>query len=306
MAHQRGRIAEGSSPLARGLRDRAPARRAGSGSSPLARGLLLAWDWYSLDKQDHPRSRGVYETKVIRGRYCMGSSPLARGLRTGAFLRRPLGGIIPARAGFTWVMGMIGARSSDHPRSRGVYRLLKTIVTWLTGSSPLARGLRNDGVLPLICCRIIPARAGFTEYHPLCIQPYLDHPRSRGVYAASVVMADARAGSSPLARGLLHGGGVYDVNSRIIPARAGFTVAVLSDFGGEWDHPRSRGVYVVGRIFCVERVGSSPLARGLRRPREAGGYGTRIIPARAGFTRRERIEIVDADGSSPLARGLRF
>ena len=90
------------------------------------------------------------------------------------------------------------------------------------------------------------------------------------------------------------------------------------------DHPRSRGVYyrASGQLFCGD--GSSPLARGLlphvSRPREHA----RIIPARAGFTRRHlginlayedhpRSRGVYSDqtaasgrgrGSSPLARGL--
>ena len=71
--------------------------------------------------------------------------------------------------------------------------------------------------------------------------------------------------------------------------------------------------------------GSSPLARGLPAPRHHGSVMRRIIPARAGFTRRRLVrmrhrpdhprsrgvytEIVQCqairDGSSPLARGLR-
>ncbi|ERH20452.1 hypothetical protein HMPREF1979_03288, partial [Actinomyces johnsonii F0542] len=49
----------------------------------------------------HPRSRGVYEDgSVVQGEFA-GSSPLARGLQTGVSRELPIGGIIPARAGFT-------------------------------------------------------------------------------------------------------------------------------------------------------------------------------------------------------------
>ena len=52
-----------------------------------------------------------------------------------------------------------------------------------------------------------------------------------------------QAGSSPLARGLLH----HDVDGRpdsgIIPARAGFTPGRRTIPAPSWDHPRSRGVY---------------------------------------------------------------
>ena len=112
--------------------------------------------------------------------------------------------------------------------------------------------------------------------------------------------------------------------ARIIPARAGFTKA--SRWGGREfpDHPRSRGVYlyVTGRILIS--AGSSPLARGLPAGAIVHDYNYRIIPARAGFTRRSdagqspprdhpRSRGVyrttcwspgRSSGSSPLARGL--
>ena len=113
------------------------------------------------------------------------------------------------------------------------------------------------------------------------------------------------AGSSPLARGLLHGLQLPHGDARIIPARAGFT---HDDPLGERscrDHPRSRGVY-------------TKLASAVR-------FSSGIIPARAGFTRltstsrtatwdhpRSRGVYVamgrgmySCAGSSPLARGLR-
>ena len=91
-----------------------------------------------------------------------------------------------------------------------------------------------------------------------------------------------------------------------------------------WDHPRSRGVY--GQLIRAptDETGSSPLARGLRSKCGSTTDSTRIIPARAGFTRsvtshefslrdhpRSRGVYVDdmlqrllEPGSSPLARGL--
>ena len=111
---------------------------------------------------------------------------------------------------------------------------------------------------------------------------------------------------------------------RIIPARAGFTDP-LDDRGLHgWDHPRSRGVYPSDLQRFLEGDGSSPLARGLP-PEPTGSLcASRIIPARAGFTRHtDRTRLRDQDhprsrgvyraphprarppaGSSPLARGL--
>ena len=54
---------------------------------------------------------------------------------------------------------------------------------------------------------------------------------------------EARAGSSPRVRGLL-AGGVDDSHAvGIIPARAGFTIAVLVEVAAAGDHPRACGVY---------------------------------------------------------------
>ena len=72
---------------------------------------------------------------------------------------------------------------SDHPRSRGVY----------AGGAGLVHSLM----------RIIPARAGFTSHASLVIALMPDHPRSRGVYITVNRDQLRRAGSSPLARGLL-------------------------------------------------------------------------------------------------------
>ena len=112
--------------------------------------------------------------------------------------------------------------------------------------------------------------------------------------------------------------------SRIIPARAGFTLDDLKNSSAKPDHPRSRGVYTTKRLSALTIRGSSPLARGLRLRVMTATSAVRIIPARAGFTgglRGEHIFLKDHPrsrgvylrsmttrgrprGSSPLARGL--
>ena len=91
-------------------------------------------------------------------------------------------------------------------------------------------------------------------------------------------------GSSPLARGLLHGAQIDAGLPGIIPARAGFTrwrSRILSPVG---DHPRSRGVYDRQSATGCQEQGSSPLARGLLGINELADDEAGIIPARAGFT----------------------
>ena len=112
-----------------------------------------------------------------------------------------------------------------------------------------------------------------------------DHPRSRGVYQRSDARPARNYGSSPLARGLPRARVDRVQRGGIIPARAGFTAGTRSRDGGEWDHPRSRGVYLPAWACEALAQGSSPLARGLQDPVLPPPTGRRIIPARAGFTR---------------------
>ena len=193
------------------------------------------------------------------------------------------------------------------------------------GSSPLARGLRQEYADAHPSERIIPARAGFTDQLHARFQVAPDHPRSRGVYFTVRTLPDAWSGSSPLARGLPRSDLQRTKDARIIPARAGFTVAPALSLSPRRDHPRSRGVYLPTTASPVMVAGSSPLARGLPGSQQVGDMCHRIIPARAGFTswrrwrpcwRRDHPRsrgVYDHDqgltghgrGSSPLARGLR-
>ena len=192
------------------------------------------------------------------------------------------------------------------------------------GSSPLARGLQIFHRLISEGNRIIPARAGFTSCHGGRGSAFGDHPRSRGVYPGVPPIISPFSGSSPLARGLRVQERAPENILGIIPARAGFTPCIQVRSGFRGDHPRSRGVY--GRQMFPEyvKVGSSPLARGLRAHACEHGDAHRIIPARAGFTSdhahgaignrdhpRSRgvysaleSSIPMRKGSSPLARGL--
>ena len=112
---------EGSSPLARGLRDVWRCGRPGSRIIP-ARAGFTDTDSHSGDgPPDHPRSRGVYASKELWSKVAAGSSPLARGLLAVAGGDGQHRGIIPARAGFTLPTAPGATGSPDHPRSRGVY-----------------------------------------------------------------------------------------------------------------------------------------------------------------------------------------
>ena len=178
-------------------------------------------------------------------------------------------------------------RTEDHPRSRGVYRPSHPITVPSSGSSPLARGLHRARPRIGPAPGIIPARAGFTACPRGSRRRPRDHPRSRGVYSRRPPTARALGGSSPLARGLLGERLPENEHHRIIPARAGFTGGRRTRDGAAGDHPRSRGVYPVHDRSLVMAFGSSPLARGLQQRHRGPVARPGIIPARAGFTRRQ-------------------
>ena len=192
----------GSSPLARGLR---PAVRQDDlvlRIIPARAGFTKTAHRTKTTSEDHPRSRGVYPPRLSRPDYRTGSSPLARGLHAQVRLVAPGAGIIPARAGFTRTPRFRRSETWDHPRSRGVYDTSLSDPEALSGSSPLARGLRPGTGLTRSERRIIPARAGFTSAVETSRIEVTDHPRSRGVYEIAQPPAGQVRGSSPLARGL--------------------------------------------------------------------------------------------------------
>ena len=220
---------EGSSPLARGLPGHPFQDAAGLRIIPARAGFTSSSSWPGIASTDHPRSRGVYQFKSNDGKITVGSSPLARGLPLCDDARLEENRIIPARAGFT--LSPKGGRGAfrDHPRSRGVYSGMPLSRLARGGSSPLARGLRRQGVRRRHGHRIIPARAGFTASGGPHRPRPPDHPRSRGVYSAFHTINRKEKGSSPLARGLLILRSHNNRGRRIIPARAGFTTHPVAE-----------------------------------------------------------------------------
>ena len=254
------------------------------GIIPARAGFTSTMSPFSLMAADHPRSRGVYRLPKGDIPRLAGSSPLARGLRSDHSQAGVRGGIIPARAGFTFNAVSQIKEGEDHPRSRGVYRDFMRKPLADPGSSPLARGLLGDVSRDRPSAGIIPARAGFTRRELRWRGSLRDHPRSRGVYHRGRGPGHGVRGSSPLARGLHFRAVLVPALGRIIPARAGFTRPAISGSPAGWDHPRSRGVYRTLSRFSRARIGSSPLARGLRVFVSCFVCSCGIIPARAGFT----------------------
>ena len=157
-----GYVVVGSSPLARGLPVGLTVRIVARGIIPARAGFTEPQRFRVPRCADHPRSRGVYRNARSPGPAIRGSSPLARGLHARLHIRSGVGGIIPARAGFTDSAVPRRGGPRDHPRSRGVYLISAPPRERGSGSSPLARGLPSA-----------------SDWYSLDKQ---DHPRSRGVY----------------------------------------------------------------------------------------------------------------------------
>ena len=177
-----------------------------------------------------------------------------------------IGRIIPARAGFTSGLMILTCVLPDHPRACGVYK--KSI--WYHGSeygsSPRVRGLLGFRTGEWKYTGIIPARAGFTRPGGRVRVRNMDHPRACGVYRRVRRIVPRLRGSSPRVRGLRHRVAVDNLILGIIPARAGFTLALAALMAFVADHPRACGVYFGDHATSVTAEGSSPRVRGLQPP----------------------------------------
>ena len=111
----------GSSPLSRGIHRRPGSILPEEGIIPALAGNTLSGLFATRFRQDHPRSRGEYETDVITAAMEWGSSPLSRGIPRRWDFRPAPRRIIPALAGNTPSSEGHSPESTDHPRSRGEY-----------------------------------------------------------------------------------------------------------------------------------------------------------------------------------------
>ena len=154
--------AVGSSPRARGAHDVEEHQPQEDGIIPACAGSTAPATVWTPRPRDHPRVRGEHAFEEMQRRFRTGSSPRARGAQRGTGLLRVARGIIPACAGSTVFRVFVGCLIWDHPRVRGEH------LHWVTehgddvGSSPRARGARDQAHLRPRAGGIIPACAGST------------------------------------------------------------------------------------------------------------------------------------------------
>ena len=152
----------GSSPHARGPHGTSAFSEFGTRIIPACAGSTRLLSPLPHLPGDHPRMRGVHNFEEMFSVYEKGSSPHARGPLGFFRLCRISQGIIPACAGSTINKRIRIPIRWDHPRMRGVHNWLCLQMMMEKGSSPHARGPREQGFEMLAVPGIIPACAGST------------------------------------------------------------------------------------------------------------------------------------------------
>ncbi len=261
----------GSSPRARGAPYRDSCLYLRSRIIPACAGSTTRQPRPSSRRSDHPRVRGEHLISRAISGAAVGSSPRARGalvMNCRAWYRQRIipacGGSSPRARGARCGPTSRTAHREDHPRVRGEHR-----------------ERRGSGGLP---GRIIPACAGSTRASADARSPGSDHPRVRGEHRWGGWICRPPSGSSPRARGAPNAPAGLVMTGRIIPACAGSTSRNAPRPRSAEDHPRVRGEHRVAATGSLPQPGSSPRARGARRPPRPPPRCCRIIPACAGST----------------------
>ena len=218
-------IGRGSSPLARGTRWPGFRQRLCQGLIPARAGNTKVTVKSDSEDRAHPRSRGEHPERRYRKAPKPGSSPLARGTHVARLVHPAARGLIPARAGNTFLIRRRRNGIGAHPRSRGEHRLATDSNGQYLGSSPLARGTRRLRGSAGHDRGLIPARAGNTYSDRFPCKSGGAHPRSRGEHQKLGYPLGERSGSSPLARGTLGCLPAHLPYPGLIPARAGNTLS---------------------------------------------------------------------------------
>ena len=214
------------------------------------------------------------------------SSPRERGKLRFASDSRIALRLIPAWAGKTRRTARTPSGSTAHPRAGGENRSAATLIRSLVGSSPRGRGKHEAWAFDAEAGRLIPARAGKTRCSSMGRMCRTAHPRAGGENLASPLTARLKFGSSPRGRGKLGPDRSLQTRVRLIPARAGKTGWPSARPGASPAHPRAGGENVRPAARGVAYDGSSPRGRGKPLGLLVQADHDRLIPARAGKTRR--------------------
>ena len=235
-----------------------------------------------------------------------GSSPRVRGKLGRRVQRARELRLIPARAGKTGVLALTCCLLPAHPHACGETRRRPSrrrarrahprvcgenghapcSVGCGGGSSPRVRGKRAPGGRQGPVLGLIPACAGKTSRGSRRWPRCSAHPRACGENAGTPLALLGTRGSSPRVRGKPAAASTFPALSGLIPACAGKTRGCSRAGTPRPAHPRACGENDVHAEASVRFEGSSPRVRGKRAPPSSAGHRGRLIPARAGKTRK--------------------
>ena len=154
----------GSSPRVRGKLARIGVRCSCFRIIPARAGQTTMSSCTGSRMPDHPRACGANFYQALGIKNLPGSSPRVRGKRL-LVNRHCIGHrIIPARAGQTARSNPNRGSPSDHPRACGANAGYRRIWLATGGSSPRVRGKLRGADAVDHALRIIPARAGQTDW----------------------------------------------------------------------------------------------------------------------------------------------
>ena len=191
------------------------------------------------------------------------------------------------------------------------------------GSSPRVRGKLGPGGREARPLGLIPARAGKTVVPGVYFSGERAHPRACGENGPHLVDDLTAQGSSPRVRGKPHEPPIVRRAPGLIPARAGKTTCAATTARAAQAHPRACGENRFDTDPLLADSGSSPRVRGKLPQLDRHGGRGRLIPARAGKTRKrltrswalsahpracgendpELDRVIAGPGSSPRVRG---
>ena len=192
-----------------------------------------------------------------------------------------------------------------HPRAGGENPYGYSPSAVILGSSPRGRGKRRRAGLDERVNGLIPARAGKTLKTASIAPVDWAHPRAGGENPTFAAKSPMCAGSSPRGRGKLSEMDRTVLATGLIPARAGKTGQHRGGGGHHRAHPRAGGENSTSDAKPSRGMGSSPRGRGKLHFRDRKPDRQRLIPARAGKTRRVRLGR-RSGGAHPRAGGENF
>ena len=313
----------GSSPRVRGKRDDGEAVQVDVRLIPARAGKTYLWRSTNEHGRAHPRACGENIPRPPQSIRSRGSSPRVRGKPREEAATIDMGGLIPARAGKTPLLHLRMLALWAHPRACGENEAGDEKGAVFEGSSPRVRGKQRNRPHQGRTGGLIPACAGKTHTRAQLGPPPPAHPRVCGENCTQPSPPWPLMGSSPRVRGKQEGAGGEPCRVGLIPACAGKTGSPASLTSGGRAHPRVCGENEGALRSVLARWGSSPRVRGKLTPITIVAIPTRLIPACAGKTVRDRSraaadrahprvcgenalvvwENVEGAGSSPRVRG---